>query len=626
MSDEVKFCPVCKGPLEYFATKCPSCGESLAPPIKALEQSAPELSGISIKMVEPEPLLEAPPIEAQRSNEMRLRMAEPEALQAAEIPPPLPIESPANAVENLELPPIISEAPVERKKSQNYIARHWRGELPLVKTYWVNGVLLTFSILLAMRGLQQMQDSMSLKTIAGLSVLVSTLIVIVSIWQFVGIWRSSTNYVCEGGANHWGVLAKVAVVLGMLNFVAVFFMTYIPQSTEMIRIMVGDTKIPAYEINVMYQTNGAEVEFRGGLRAGCAKDLEHTLSQVARVKVLHIESTGGRLNEARRMAELVRKYNLITYTSTHCMSAATLVLIAGKERVVAAGARGGFHSGTLPGITADQKQEMNETMRTSMKAAGVSEKFIQHVLATPPKDMWYPTVAEMMKEGVITSETYGDRFAATWAHATKNLDATIAGLSKIPGFKAIQQYEPEVYAKMIKDFTTGLRSGKSEGEAAAAIMEQCEAVMTKYVPSASDESLLGLQAQWVGILKKYGQKNSRTCVAMFTKQKMNFSRAFPDWDMTNSLRTFEKIIISGAGRPPMKIDEARALSDIQTVKKPIIQKYGTDMSLLQTQSRWMDNSDQICDMLLIMYQGIGELPEKRAANLLRYLLSEKEEE
>jgi hypothetical protein len=489
----------------------------------------------------------------------------------------------------------------------------------------VNGVMLSLSILFVLKGLQQMQELMSLKAIAGLAVSLFAFTIVLSIWQFVGVWRSSTNYVREGGHTHWGVLAKVAVVLGVMNFLGVFVRTYIPQTTEMVRIMVGDKGIPPYEINVIYQTNGAEVEFRGGLRAGSATDLERMLSQVARVKVLHIESTGGRLNEARKMADLVRKYDLITYTSIQCMSAATLVLIAGKERVVAAGARVGFHSGTLPGITEEQKQEMNDTMRASMKAAGVSEKFIQHVLATPPKDMWFPTVAEMLKEGVITSESYGDRFATSWALSSTNLDSSIKNLSKIPGFKAIEEFEPEIYKKMLKDFTAAARAGKSEGEATAAVLETCEAVMQKYVPSASDESLLGLRAQWVGILKKYGQKNSRICVAMFTKQKMNFSRAFPDWDMTNSLRTIEKIIVSGAGRPPVKIDEAGALNDVQIIIKPMRQKYGEDMDLLQNQTQWMDNSQKICDMLLMLYEGIGALPEKRAANLLRYLLTSKEE-
>jgi hypothetical protein len=261
-----------------------------------------------------------------------------------------------------------------------------------------------------------------------------------------------------------------------------------------------------------------------------------------------------------------------------------------------------------------------------MKSAGVSEKFISRVLATPPKDMWFPTVSEMLKEGVITSESYGDRFAASWALSGTKLECEVNGLSKFPGFKAIQEVEPEIYGRMVKEFLTAVRSGKSEGEAVSSVLETCGNLMQKYIPSASDESLLELRSQWVGILKKYRQKNSRMCVAVFTKQKLNYSRAFPDWDMTNSLRVIEKVIRSGAGKSPVEINQKTAMEDIQLVVKPMAEKYGMGMVILQNQSRWMENSEKVCEMLLMMYEGMGRLPEKRAANLLRFLLTSKEEE
>ena len=45
------------------------------------------------------------------------------------------------------------------------------------------------------------------------------------------------------------------------------------------------------------------------------------------------------------------------------------------------------------------------------------------------------------------------------------------------------------------------------------------------------------------------------------------------------------------------------------------------MELLEEESKWMDNSQKVCDMLLAEYQQIAKLPNERAANALRYLLT-----
>lgn len=51
-------------------------------------------------------------------------------------------------------------------------------------------------------------------------------------------------------------------------------------------------------------------------------------------------------------------------------------------------------------------------------------------------------------------------------------------------------------------------------------------------------------------------------------------------------------------------------------------KYGNDdRQLLETPTKWMDNSQKACDMLLAMFERIAALPETRAANVVRYFLT-----
>jgi hypothetical protein len=286
------------------------------------------------------------------------------------------------------------------RRRTNYIARHWRGDLPLGVAYWVSGCLVTLVITFATYSLVAAESVIDLRLASVLILFMFAAGLIITIWQLVGIWRSASRHVSRGGRRVWAGIAKFVVAIGVIRMAFLFWNTYIPQSNEFIGIMQGDTKFPAYRIRVL--PGGTELEFVGGLRAGCAREFDRVLAANPKVEALDIESPGGRLSEARKIIQRVRERGLSTYTTKYCMSAAALVLISGKERRIAKNARVGFHRGSLPGATRYQKRFLEDLDRKAMRDAGVSEAFIDQVLATPPDEMWYPGPNEMIRAGAIT--------------------------------------------------------------------------------------------------------------------------------------------------------------------------------------------------------------------------------
>ena len=99
--------------------------------------------------------------------------------------------------------------------------------------------------------------------------------------------------------------------------------------------------------------------------------------------------------------------------------------------------------------------------------------------------------------------------------------------------------------------------------------------------------------------------------------KINYKRAFPDWNMTNSLLVMEKVSSSGAKGTPIPIDKKAAEDDIALALKPVAEKYGDDVNLLYNTTNWPANSQKVCDMLLMLYQQEAALSDNRCANLLR---------
>jgi hypothetical protein len=82
------------------------------------------------------------------------------------------------------------------------------------------------------------------------------------------------------------------------------------------------------------------------------------------------------------------------------VSACTYIFLAGAKRELAEDAELGFHQASALGVVASDKKIIQD-MVEYYRSAGLRESFIDHIVATPPDDMWYPTRRELENAGVI---------------------------------------------------------------------------------------------------------------------------------------------------------------------------------------------------------------------------------
>src|SRR5438552_8077942 len=150
---------------------------------------------------------------------------------------------------------------------------------------------------------------------------------------------------------------------------------------------------------------GSEVEFLGEIDFGAAEELRRALALAPSAKVLHLNSPGGEIQEAREMAQIVHERGIITTVDKLCMSACPLVFLAGKQRYVAPGAEIGFHRFESPGMSTAEMDTLNQVDRNYMQKAGIPREFIDKAFATPISSIWIPTHAELQTAGIITGVT-----------------------------------------------------------------------------------------------------------------------------------------------------------------------------------------------------------------------------
>ncbi len=92
------------------------------------------------------------------------------------------------------LPPPL---PPQALRSRNYLVRHWRGELSLQVSYWLNGTVSGLVVGLVIGGMAYLINWQGdAEPVVWLSTLIASWILaaLLTIWQAVGIWRAAIRY------------------------------------------------------------------------------------------------------------------------------------------------------------------------------------------------------------------------------------------------------------------------------------------------------------------------------------------------------------------------------------------------------------------------------------------------
>jgi hypothetical protein len=353
-------------------------GEAIAVPVSA-----------AIPVVAAAPLAnEAPPA------------AEPDWSQ-----PLVPEQAVADAL-GVEFTPLVLPPPLPPKlpplASNNYLARHWRGELSLPKSYWVNGIVFGFIVGAAVAALGFAVNSRGeAQPVVWMVTLIATWVIVAlfTMWQAVGVWRSATYYKMSGG-RFWGGLAKTVTVLGIVNLAYNCLFVGTAQLAGIYEIIAGDARVGPHQFKVL--ANGQTLEFSGGITFGVARELEGFLNAMGAVRTVRLNSLGGRILEAQKMSDMIRARGLTTFVAQDCMSACTIVFLGGKERVVLPAARIGFHQPAFRGMTAASRRAAISTEEARLQRFGLSRNFAERANTATPSGMWFPDKDELVREKVVT--------------------------------------------------------------------------------------------------------------------------------------------------------------------------------------------------------------------------------
>jgi hypothetical protein len=395
--------------------------------------------------------------------------------------------------------------PREPRRSRNYLVKHWRGELPLGISCLANGVFLTFLTAAGLCLTTPIYDDPKLTGVSAFGIFLYVASLGFFVWQIAGGWRSASIHVQQGGKQRWATLAKGFLLLGVFCVGRVAICTMIPQICEYAIGLAGDRKLPHYQIRVL--PGEAEIEFNGGLHAGAAKHLEQILEVMPDVRILHLNSDGGRMHEATEMARLVSKRKLATCVHEKCLGTSTLVFLSGNERAVEVNARLGFCRVDLAAITGARRDKLNQMALEIFREADVSKEFANRALTTPRDQMWIPSKDDMRVAGVITSGCSGHALATGAEPQPSRSNENGQTWLSLPLVKKLRSLEPALYMQLVDEVFLAIKQGKTKSETVQGVRALVEPIAMNYLSTTNRQTNPVLRDYWTNLLAFLSEGN-----------------------------------------------------------------------------------------------------------------------
>jgi hypothetical protein len=201
------------------------------------------------------------------------------------------------------------------------IKDHWRGNLSLPRSFWVNGsITVAIVAVLTLYVTAELDQS----DLSEVSWLIATLTlycvsITISLWSIVGIWRSATSYQQKGGALKWSLTARLLALLGALGFASECSQATLPVFQTLIVRAGIETLGPPATLKV----TGRTLHIDGNITHKVTERFIALIDQHPDIEQISISSFGGRTNAAVAIASIISKRKLNTVAVGECSSACT---------------------------------------------------------------------------------------------------------------------------------------------------------------------------------------------------------------------------------------------------------------------------------------------------------------
>jgi GYF domain 2 len=517
----------------------------------------------------------------------------------------------------------LPERASSKTRRDSYCARHWRGELSLPISFWINGNFISLALVALVMAVAQTDAVNEMpRWFAAAGVAYWLLLAFMTVWQLVGVWRSAGKYLAAGKSKCWGRLALAMVVLGIIASIFSLSTAGVPQSMEFVQLALGRDSIGSYQLTL--SRDATELEVSGAIIFGLTDEVAKTLDSNSKVVIIQLNSHGGRVGEARRLRNLIAARKLATFTATGCFSACTLAFAAGEHRLIGKNARLGFHQYAFPGVRQRAFRRQYEKDKNDWLERGIDRAFVERAYATAHNDLWRPEHTELFAARFVTGYPDGSEVAVSGIPDGQSAKLE-AELRKHVLFAALKKHEPGVYRRVVAELGNGLKGGRSETELRETLSPLAQSVYRKKLPYASNIALLGFADLFIEQTQALYDSDPALCyqyVYGAGQGGAEINESFSQELKEKEMFVLVEVIRSAVAQMPPAPAQEQVQQQLKAVFVTLTERHGKkDVALLTNPARGKSDPAKMCVLTRELYQNIRELPEEQSAMVLRFMFA-----
>ncbi|MGE0241989.1 MAG: GYF domain-containing protein [Parvibaculaceae bacterium] len=488
----------------------------------------------------------------------------------------------------------------------------WRRWFALSIGYWIAGLVIAALFAASSLALLNLEFADHPRLTSAGVITLWLMLLAAMLWLSIGVLRSVDQQAKIHPNRYWSGAAKVMTAIAGLAVLAVFVQRGVPEIRDSADV-ITETMMPRYQLRLL--RDNTELELVGPMDFGVADTIAASLADNPAVVTLHVNSPGGRLSEADRLADTVLKKNLNTYVSTFCLGDCATVFAAGRNRWLSRSAVLALHQ---PAAEASDLEAETAKTKAFLEGRGIAVKFIDRGLASRRDAAWRPTHAELFNAGFATSYAT-DAEVATAGIPMREIEDAQKALDEIALYRVLREKHPEAHRAIY----ALVRNGYVKGQPAAAMRQRIWSVIlpivSKSLSSASDAALISFYGVAVDEAETFATKDARSCEAYLRGRSEGFDQSLLSADLQarELAATAELIRTSGSyvGRPI----EAKEAQAVLAQLLPDALSKGFTPDDLEKAIQFKLSPERNCQGLILFFRALLQLADPHRTALLRFM-------
>jgi hypothetical protein len=218
-------------------------------------------------------------------------------------------------------------------------------------------------------------------------------------WAGLHTWRAVRMTAAPGLSALQRAGARSVVAAVSLLWLAVLALEVAPQASERLQLAQGVD--PSGQVQVLADANGRRLRLQGNIGLGDAGRVAAQLAALPQLQLLELQGGGVRMDEARRIARVVKERGLQTRLVGPCDNACAMVFLAGSSRQVMPGSQLGLSRPGTHWLDPLGASLVRHGWAKAWRQASLPEDFIARGLHAPPGSPWSPDDAHLQSSGLL---------------------------------------------------------------------------------------------------------------------------------------------------------------------------------------------------------------------------------